>query len=308
MIPGRKNRLTNSTATVIGLAVGLILRSFGPAFAQPLPKSASQEFNTVLMLSTFQIVGSSFPLPHLCGLTGYSTGTGFVVSQPFVGPRQSERNFVGSDGKVQRLVLVTAAHVLDGIGGDTAFLQARIKEGAEWKQLDLKLPIRNGGKSLYVKHPNKDVAVLDLLAVLNFSDLNFFKSNLVAIPMSYLAEEKFFDDNELHPGDDLSCLGFPLSTHTTINSGAFPVLRGGKIASYPILPQFLFDFEVFPGNSGGPVYISPQTRATSHGLDLGGSYRIVGLLSAELKNGQPLKMGVVVPSPFILETIQRLPM
>ena len=62
-------------------------------------------------------------------------------------------------------------------------------------------------------------------------------------------------------------LGFPRGL--AANAAGFPILRAGRVASYPvaparIFPTFLLDFSVFPGNSGGPVFMSGPSR---HALD-----------------------------------------
>jgi hypothetical protein len=64
-------------------------------------------------------------------------------------------------------------------------------------------------------------------------------------------------------------------------------LRSGKIASYPLLPTnktktFLFDFRVFKGNSGGPVYLVQTNRLYKNNIALGQTIHIiVGLVSQE---------------------------
>jgi hypothetical protein len=254
--------------------------------------------DTVLMRATFSIVGPTKPL--LCGLSNVATGTCFLVSP------QADATEPGA--QQTQLVLVTAAHVLNSINGDVAFLRFRIRENNVWKELDIPVSIRAKGKPLFVQHDTADVAVLDLLLNVEPNLRERIRSNIGIIPLWLLADDNKLADLELHPGDDLSCLGFPLGLST---EGAFPLLRGGKVASYPILPthtykQFFFDFEVFPGNSGGPVYLNICSRVTSKGISVGPMMSVVGLLSAELLNGQPLKMGVVVPASFILEAINKL--
>src|SRR3546814_20200686 len=59
----------------------------------------------------------------------------------------------------------------------------------------------------------------------------------------------------------MMALGFPRGL--AANQAGFPILRSGRVASYPIapakiFPTFLLDFSVFPGNSGGPVYMRNQ--------------------------------------------------
>jgi len=55
-------------------------------------------------------------------------------------------------------ILVTAGHVLDEIGGDTATLTLR-KKGADstYTAYDYPIKIRDNGKPLYIKHDHADV-------------------------------------------------------------------------------------------------------------------------------------------------------
>jgi hypothetical protein len=79
------------------------------------------------------------------------------------------------------------------------------------------------------------------------------------------------------------------------------------------MKSLLFDFHVFEGNSGGPVYFSYPTRWFDGNLHAGPIQGIVGLVTQQeysaLPNyrNEPLGIGVVVPSSFIRETIDLLP-
>ena len=49
------------------------------------------------------------------------------------------------------------------------------------------------------------------------------------------------------------------------DAAGFPILRSGRVASYPlapasVFPTFLMDFSVFPGNSGGAVFMAQGAR------------------------------------------------
>ena len=103
----------------------------------------------------------------------------------------------------------------------------------------------------------KDTWLKDaFLPVLDYIDIDPITTRL-------LADYDVFTKFEIHPGDELFCLGFPLAQGS--NDAGFPILRSGKIASFPVIPAkivktFLFDFEVFSGNSGGPVYFAQSGR------------------------------------------------
>ena len=101
----------------------------------------------------------------------------------------------------------------------------------------------------------RDVAVMTVTAPPEFAK--------AAIPLAWLAKDDTFDQYAVGPGDELMALGFPRGL--AANSAGFPILRAGRVASYPLAPSannptFLLDFAVFPGNSGGPVYMAQGAR------------------------------------------------
>jgi hypothetical protein len=132
-----------------------------------------------------------------------------------------------------------------------------------------------------------------------------------------LADDKMIEQFEIHPGDELKCLGYPLGLES--NNAGFPVLRSGKIASYPLLPTastrtFLFDFRIFKGNSGGPVYFDEHNRGYQGNLNVGNHIQfLVGLVSEEAEYNLPysqlqLGLAVVVHASLIKEAINTLPL
>ena len=121
--------------------------------------------------------------------------------------------------------------------------------------------------------------------------------------------------HELAEGDEAFILGFPARVST---EGGFPILRTGRIASYPLTPmnvvkQWSFDAHVFKGNSGGPVYFASVNRLFKNQVHLGVAAGILGLVIQERFSLLPefanrdLDYGVVVPAKFIRETLDMLP-
>jgi hypothetical protein len=117
------------------------------------------------------------------------------------------------------------------------------------------------------------------------------------------------------------CLGYPLGLES--GAGGFPILRSGRIASYPIWPSsnlktFLLDMTTYGGNSGGPVFFDFRKRQIpglppSQWVDAVG---IAGLVSEDIRSSQhtegyfgsstlnmPLGIAVVVPAEFIKRTL-----
>ena len=253
-----------------------------------------QDINVSLMNTTFEIKGKAASGPK--GEARFTSGTVFVMGKPF------KNGANGGDP-----VLITAAHVLDGIVGDDATLSLRRQDQAgTFTVVPTQIHIRDHGKNLYVKHPNADVAAM-YVSLPNELD--------IPLPsLSYLATDDQLQALEIHPGDELLCLGFPLD----LQQNTFPVIRSGLLASYPLFPSkkakvFYYNFHVFPGNSGGPVYFNFMFRRTYGPAHPGTKpVGIIGLVSQQLNSTLPgyekaqLDMAVIVPSSFITETVEML--
>jgi S1-C subfamily serine protease len=287
--------------TTRSLLVWLFVLPFS-VFAQTPPAPAQQpkniELNTILMESTFMIEGSN--AQHIPII-----GTAFIIGRPI--PNQPNRG---------AYVLVTAAHVLDDMQGDVVVLHFRAQSAdGNWSQLPLPIHIRAQGQPLWTKHHTADIAVM-------YVNL---PSPIPLVSTDLLADDKTLTDLDIHPGDELECLGYPLGNQA--NDAGFPILRSGKIGSYPLLPTtttktFLFDFRVFQGNSGGPVYFVLSDRFYQGAVHIGQTNQgIIGLVSqerlvqqqilgpydAEVRQVQ-LGLAVVVHASLIKEAINMLPL
>ncbi len=219
-------------------------------------------------------------------------GTGFLVDAP------------RPDGS-PRTVLITAGHVLDGMPGQTARIGYRF-QGADgaWQFAPQAVPIRGeGSRPLWVSNPEHDIAVIAIKAPPEFAK--------AAIPLSWLADETSFEAAGLAPGDEMFVLGFPGGK--SANSQGFPILRSGRVASYPLsptnrYPTFLLDFRVFAGNSGGPVFIeSDMRRHPGAGPGDERAQFVAGMLTKQsMDSDRPLELGVVVDAAYIRQTIALL--
>jgi hypothetical protein len=283
--------------TVLAAVIGSGVRAQAPIPPPPAPLAKNIELNTVLMQSTFMIKG-----PNAQGTQ--TMGTVFIVGRPI--PNQPERG---------AYVMVTAAHVLDEIQGDLATLLFRKQAANEtWALLPVVIRIRANTQPLWTKHPTADVAVIYIN----------LPSPIPLVSTDLLVDDKVIAENDIHPGDELECLGYPLGNAG--NPAGFPILRSGKIASYPLLPTavtrtFLFDFRVFQGNSGGPVYFVYSNRVSQGVTHLGQTIQgIIGLVSQESlfeqqstgpysKTVEDIQLGlaVVVHANLIKEAINMLP-
>lgn len=265
--------------------------------AQQAEKQQPQRFelNTALMNSTYLLTTQ---------VSGVATmGTGFILGRPFP-----------HDASQARMVLVTAAHVLNGMPGENIFIIMRRKVGPTWQLVPTPFPIRHDGRPLWVQHQSADVAAMYINLPPDLKPEGLVSTDL-------LANDKLLTDYEIHPGDELNVLGYPLGV---TSNGGFPVLRSGKIASYPLVPvkenpYFLLDFRIFKGNSGGPVYLINNGRTYGGAMNIVTIQLIMGLVSEELgyveqtqgiyENSvktKPLGLAKIVPAAYIAETINLL--
>ena len=252
------------------------------------------ELNTVMMRNTYKIEGEG------------SLGSCFLVGKPIK----------EQPGKA-RFILVTANHVLEQIKGEEATIYLRKKSNDNsFIKIPWKIKIRQSNNDLWIKNKRGiDVAVLYVSLP---KDIDY-----ELISYTNLASDKDLTEYEIHPGDEMYCLGFPFGTEA--NEAGFPILRSGKVASYPLVPtmkneSFLLDFKVFKGNSGGPVYFVDTNRF------YGGNFRfnkiqfIAGIVSKEFNITEtikalyetkqqihPLSLAVIIHASHIRETIDQLP-
>ncbi len=281
-------RNTRFTQTSLILIILFLFGGFATA-------EDSFDLNTILMRSTFKLKEET---------EGGLIGTAFILGNP-----------MKEDPKGAYYVLITATHVLDHMKGDEVTLFLRKKTGNSYKKIPFSIPIRHRKKDLWVRHPEVDVCAMYVSLPKDI--------DIAPLPIGSLADDEVFEKFEIHPGDELLCLGYPFSAEA--NPAGFPILRSGKIASFPIIPAketkyFLFDFEVFPGNSGGPVYFVESGRAYAGGMHVGKIQFIAGLVSQEYKVTEeiksvyeeqkktyPLALAKVIHASFIRETIELLP-
>ncbi len=233
---------------------------------------------------TLQLINATVQIEQPASKDERTVGTGFVMADP------------GPDGR-PRTVLVTAAHVFELMPGDDARIGWRTEDaGGAWHYAPQTLHIRDHGKPLWTKHPDQDVAVMVIKAPDNFAR--------AAIPLSWLADRKTFLDYDIGPGDEMMTLGYPHGLSS--NTAGFPILRSGRVASYPLnpisaYPTFLIDLHVLPGNSGGPVFMAeyddrrPDTEK-----------EVTPFISGVLSKQVDLEIGVVTHAVFIRETIDML--
>ncbi len=235
------------------------------------------------------LIGATVELEQPIGSGLRTVGTGFLVSDP------------GPDG-APRVVLITANHVFEKMKGDKATVGFRVQQpDGGWRYAPEKIAIRSGGQELWTHHAVRDVAAIRIVAPPAFAK--------AAIPLAWLGGEDAMTRYALAPGDEMMTLGFPQGL--SANAAGFPILRAGKVASYPLgpsnaFPTFLLDFHVFPGNSGGPVFLEARADAKP-GADGAPPHVIAGMLTQEVEVGnENLGIGIVTQARFVRETLALL--
>lgn len=206
-------------------------------------------------------------------------GTGFLVSVP------------RADGSSQ-VVLVTAAHVFEKMPAGDVRVGWRYQDAqGAWIYEPSNITIRNTGGPTWYQHPTQDIAVIPVSAPASFKDQ--------AIPQAMLADDTTFAAEHVKAGEEMMTLGYPHGL--SANVAGFPILRAGRLASYPLAPSsayptFLIDLTAVPGNSGGPVFMTTDGPK--------GRTFVAGVLIKQVEDdNQRLELGVVTDAIFVRQTI-----
>lgn len=253
-----------------------------PAGPPPAVQAAPPEWDL-----TIGLINATVQIDQPKGEGQRTVGTVFLVSAP------------KPDG-TPRVVLVTAAHVLLQMPEPEARIGWRVPEAnGDWRFAPEPLAIRDAdGVALWTQHPDRDVAVMAITAPEAFAR--------AAIPLEWLADATTFDHWRVGPGDELMALGYPYGLSS--NRAGFPILRLGRISSYPLtpiraFPTFLLDFAVSQGNSGGPVFWAPSAHRRPDAPVPDHPF-IAGVLVQEVQGGgEGLDLGVVAHAEYIREAI-----
>jgi S1-C subfamily serine protease len=239
---------------------------------------------------SMDLINATVQLEQSQGDGTRTVGTGFLVSAPT------------ADG-TPRVVLVTANHVLSRMPGAQMRIGYRIENtDGSWRYAPQSVQIRDGNRELWTHHGTRDVAVMSITAPPQFAR--------AAIPLNWLATDDTFQQDNVGPGDEMMTLGFPRGLSS--NGAGFPILRAGRVASYPLAPStsfptFLLDFAVFPGNSGGPVYVSQGSVRRAGGSGAAPTQFVAGILTQQVElNSERLEIGIVTHARYVRETIALL--
>lgn len=218
-----------------------------------------------------RMMWSTYPLATEKGM-----GTAFVVQSPGAAP-----------------IIVTSVHVLATMGRGPLMLGTRVPDArGEPEVAILRLHPERGRRHEYVRHPRQDVAAFAL-------ELSGEVSDLLSIG-SYLDERSIASGpGSLRAGAEVSFLGYPEVLPGT--AGAFPILRTGSVASYPLGTSaadglFVVNADVYPGDSGAPVFVTGSS----------GRPRLVGMIVRRIgtDEGKFSHMAIAVEASAIRDTVR----
>lgn len=204
-------------------------------------------------------------------------GTGFLISVP------------KKDGTTET-VLVTAAHVFEKMPAPEVRVGWRVQTAKGWIYTPQNIIIRTKDGPAWYQHPGQDIAVIPVTVPASAKD--------AVLPETMLADDQAFAAAHVSAGDEMMTLGYPHGL--SANVAGFPILRAGRMASYPVMPSaafptFLIDLTAVPGNSGGPVFMNGGP---------GKGNFIAGVLIKQVEDGdQRLELGVVTDAVFVRQTI-----
>jgi S1-C subfamily serine protease len=233
---------------------------------------------------TVDLINATVQIEQPDGVDRRTVGTGFLIDDP------------APDGR-PRTILVTAAHVLELMPGAEARIGWRFGSAdGTWRYAPEFVPISDAGRPRWVRHPTQDIAVMEITAPPEFAK--------AAVPVAWLADASTFDEYGVGPGDEMMTLGFPRGL--SANRAGFPILRTGRVASYPLspvsaFPTFLIDLTVLPGNSGGPVFMTEYAVRRP-----GTEHPSVPVISGVLTKQVELEIGVVTHAVYVRETLELL--
>jgi len=216
-------------------------------------------------------------------------GSGFLVALP------------GGDETAPRTLLVTAAHAFEDRPAPACTVTFRARGGADgYERRDVRLPLRDGNRPLWVRHPTADVAAIGITPPADAEVEPFARDDV--------ADAGRIESGVVRAGRGVwvACYPAQLETHAS----GWPVLRHGTIASHPLLPvtaaaTFLVDYSHFGGDSGSAVVVDADGRPVVAGVVVGMKRQTDRVKSPfeERTMHTPLDLAVAVHPVLVGETI-----
>lgn len=197
--------------------------------------SSTPGFGKGRLNASEKMMWSTYPVGSEKGM-----GTGFVVMR---------HDSSAPGGMVP--VVVTAGHLLDAVGRKPFYIGTRMPDAAGDAQVALiEFKPQRGSGRFFVRHPKHDVGVFEMRIPAEIAAQVSMPSSLTDAMRS---------DRQLRAGEEVSFVGYPDVLPEM--EGAFPILRTGRVASYPVGTAraqgvFVINADVYPGDSGAPVFVA----------------------------------------------------
>lgn len=203
--------------------------------------------------------------------------------------------------KPGRTIVVTAAHVLDGIPGNEARLVLRSRNAAgALARMEMPVKLRDGNRPLYRKLEGIDVAAIPVTLP--------GQAHARPFPLERVLDADAQAQRIVRLGRDAWIPSYPAKAEA--NPAGQPVLRRGSIASQPYIPApksntFLVDVSAFGGDSGAPVVVLDNGKPLVAGLVMGmlrETDRSVTPFEERVTH-MPLGISIVIKSQFVRQMV-----
>lgn len=219
-----------------------------------------------------------------------TSGTCFLVERPAQG------------NKPTKMVLVTAAHVLEGIPGPEGRVAFRaLLENGAMVRREANIPLRADNKPLFHRHKNLDVAAVAVVLPAGM--------HVKPFSLAQVLDDSPMSRRAMRLGRELWIPSFPAKFEA--NAAGHGVLRRATVASRPYLQgvssnTFLADTMAFGGDSGAPVVILENGQPMVCGLAMGMIRQTDKTTSAfeERITHTPLGLSIVIQAPFIRQVVE----
>lgn len=203
------------------------------------------------------------------------------------------------------LVLITAAHVFESMGDTCEITIRAATPDGTWVPATASLPIRQGGRKRWVRHPTADIAAMYVNLEAKLIPPGGF------LTTSYLPEDQLMQKLDIRTADEGFTLSFPRGV--LANEDGFPVLRSGHIASFLLYPTrynkgFIMDTALYEGEYGAPVLVLRKMTEDITGVEMpkGRLGVIAGLIAKPHASTTKIQFQTVLPASMIRDTLYML--
>jgi hypothetical protein len=194
-------------------------------------------------------------------------------------------------------VLVTAAHVLEGLKEPDCTLIVRDAKGA---RKEITVPAKEGDTLLWKRHKDLDVGAMPVTLPEGLA--------MKPLPLACIADEAWVESGKFRVGQELWMPCYPAGVEG--NSSGAPILRKGSVATHPLSPlqsarRYRIDMPVFGGESGAAVAVCVGDEPRIVGVQVGMHRKTdkTSMPFLETTQHTPLGIGIVVQAPFIRDVI-----